>query len=900
MVIIVVVILLVVLLSCCCCGFMGYNFVSGGLPSPDELQQRQFHFQTTTIYDRYNQPVFELNDPNYGRRTYVKLADISPYLLQATVATEDRNFYEHPGVDPIAILRAIYYNVTEGSVVSGASTITQQVARNVFMTPEERQEQSLSRKVREAILAVRLANQYSRDEILEVYVNQIYYGNLAYGIEGATQTYFGKEPFAGKPLPPGMMHVSETSRELTLGQAAMLAGLPQSPAYYDPYSHPERVKKRQEVVLELMVKAGYITQAQADEAAVEPVFEELVKPSANYIYPHFINFVLAELEANPPPNYSNIYEAGLKIQTSFDPELQKIAEEVVAQHVNELADKNVTNGALVAIQPSTGQILALVGSKDFYDDNIAGQINMAVAPRQPGSSIKPFVYLRAFEKGWSPSTIIVDEPVAYPDGQGGFYEPTNYDQKFHGPVFTRIALANSYNVPAVKMLEFVGVNDFKEAMTLRFGVTTLTQDYYGLALSLGAAEIPLVEMTGAYQAIADHGTRIKPYAIVKILDDANNDITPPRPVPISAIRAEYAYLITHVLADNEARAVAFGRNSALALSRPAAAKTGTTNNFRDNLVLGFTPDLVTGVWVGNADNSPMYGTTGLSGAGPIWHDFMERAHANLPPRDFDRPAGIIEREICADPTVPPGGDCPTKKMEVFVTDEVAANPYPTPMAVAPTPLPVDTPPAAATVIFVTLTPSPQAPEPTPTELAPTPDIFPTPIAEVTPDSDKPLICDFINQNEFTELWYTYQKQLGCPLDDDIVIIPTIAEEAFQGGTTFWRSDTDEVYIIGDRRKNSTKRLGSGQWTTAGDWRWDGSDSDGVGMSPPSGLVEPKRGFGWLWRTHLGGADGPLGWALDREYGFDNVGRAQRFERGVIFKGSSKVYVLLDNGQFFAQ
>jgi hypothetical protein len=415
---------------------------------------------------------------------------------------------------------------------------------------------------------------------------------------------------------------------------------------------------------------------------------------------------------------------------------------------------------------------------------------------------------------------------------------------------------------------------------------------------------------------------------------------------VSALRAEYAYLLTHMLADNDARTPSFGPNSALVLSRPAAAKTGTTNDFRDNLVFGFTPDLITGVWVGNADYSPMYGTTGLSGAGPIWHDFMERAHEGKPIRDFDRPSGIIEREICADPKLPPGGDCPEKRIELFVSDEVAANPLPTAIAFTPTPLP-PTPTDIPTTPTSTIEPTPTnipiaapatvTPSPTPTEpsddpigggpIDPSPNqpggddpigggpINPSPYEPGEDDpigpgpspyepKDDPIggnpACNSYPSGEFVNLWYSYQNKLGCPLSGGVTV-PTIAEEAFQGGTTFWRSDTDEVYIIYDRLKSNGNQVSTGQWDTAGNWRWDGSNPDGVGMSPPHGLVEPKRGFGWLWRTHLGGADGPLGWALDREYGFDNIGRAQNFERGLMFKGSSgRVYMLLYDGQFYAQ
>ena len=631
---------------------LGYAYLAQQLPSPEELKARQYKFRTTSIYDRNGNLLWEINDPNFGRRTDVPLYDISPDLRKATIATEDRNFYLNVGVDPIAVARAIYYNVTEGSIVSGASTITQQLARNVLLPPDERAEQSLKRKVKEAVLAVELNRQYSKNEILETYLNQIYYGNRAYGIEAASETYFGKH-----------------ARDLTLAEAAMLAGLPQSPAVYDPYTNPDGAKARQRVVLDLMVEAGDITPAEADTAFAEEL--NFRDRNLSMAAPHFVTYVRQELERFYPADL--IYQAGLRVETTLDQRLQSIAEEEVANQIDALAGKNVTNGALVALDPKTGQILAMVGSKDFRDESISGQVNMAITPRQPGSSIKPIVYLAAFEKGWTPATLIMDVPVEYPDGAGGVYKPTNYDLKFHGPVTVRTALANSYNIPAVKALQFVGIDSMKD-MARRLGITTLTRDDYGLALALGAGEVPLLQMAGAYQAIDNQGIAIKPYAIARVLDAQGRDITPPHAEPRRAIRADHAYLMTNILADNQARTPTFGPNSALVLSRPAAAKTGTTNDFRDNWVLGYTPDIVAGVWVGNADNSPMVGTTGLSGAGPIWHNFMERAHEGLPVRDFVRPENIVEIEVCADSGTIPSEACPKRRTEIFAADQPPLGP----------------------------------------------------------------------------------------------------------------------------------------------------------------------------------------------------------------------------------
>lgn len=635
-------------------GVIAYFWIASQLPSAEELQSRRFQFATTQILDREGNLLWEVIDPTGGRRTRVRLDEISPDLINATVATEDRFFYSNVGVDPIAIVRAVYYNVTEGQIVSGGSTITQQLARNVLLTPEERTEQSLSRKVKEAVLAVEINRRYRKDQILEIYLNQIYYGNLAYGIEAAAQTYFGK-----------------SARELTLPEAAMLAGLPQSPAAHDPYVNPQGAKARQAVVLDLMVEAQYITAAQAEAAkAANLEFREL---SAIFAAPHFVNYVRQQLESIVPPDL--IYqEPGLRVKTTLNPRLQAIAEEEVRKQVDALAGRHVTNGALVAIDVSTGQILAMVGSKDFKDETIDGQVNIATSLRQPGSSIKPLTYLAAFELlNWTPSTLIMDVPVEYSDGAGGVYRPKNYDDKFHGPVSVRVALANSYNIPAVKTLERIGVDALKE-MAARLGITTLTRNDYGLALTLGSGEVPLIELTNAYQAIANGGILVPPTSILEITDGFGRPIQPPQVQPRRVLREEHAYLMTHILSDNEARTPTFGPNSALRLSRPAAAKTGTTNDYRDNWTIGYTPDIVAGVWVGNTDNTPMNNVSGLAGAGPIWHNFMERAHEGLPIRDFTRPPGIIELEVCADSGTLPSLACPERRKEIFFKDQPPLGP----------------------------------------------------------------------------------------------------------------------------------------------------------------------------------------------------------------------------------
>ena len=634
-------------------GLIVYLAIAAQLPPANELRSRSPHFATTQILDREGNVLWEIIDPTGGRRTTVPLAQISPHLINATLATEDRYFYANVGVDPIAIGRAFYYNVTEGEIVSGASTITQQLARSVLLSPEERFEQSFWRKVKEAVLAVEINRRYTKDQILEIYLNQIYYGNFAYGIEAAAQTYFGK-----------------SAKDLTLPEAAMLAGLPQAAPLHDPYTNPADAKARQATVLDLMAEAQYITPAEAEAAKqVELNFRD---PAFPFKAPHFATYVRQELEQMVGPDY--IYQVGLKVQTTLDPRLQAIAEEEVRKQVDTLAGRHVSSGALVALDPQTGQILAMVGSKDFTSEDIAGQVNMAISPRQPGSAIKPVTYLTTFEKlNWTPATLIMDVPVEYPDGKGGLYRPKNYDDKFHGPVLLRAALANSYNIPAVKALEAVGLDSFKE-MAARLGISTLTRNDYGLALTLGGGEVSLLELTGAYQAIANGGLRMPPTSILQITDTTGRVIEPNRLQPRQVLRPEHAYLMTNILADNEARTPAFGPNSPMRLSRPAAVKTGTTNDYRDNWTMGYTPDLVAGVWVGNADYTPMVNISGVDGAGPIWHNFMERAHEGKPVRDFTRPPTIVEFEICADSGALPSQACPTRRKEIFAQDQPPLGP----------------------------------------------------------------------------------------------------------------------------------------------------------------------------------------------------------------------------------
>ncbi len=661
-----------------------YYSIARTLPSVEDLQTRASQFETTRILDRNGNPLYEILDPNAGRRTYVPLSQISPVLVAATIATEDQDFYSHPGFDPAAIIRALWQNYQTGGQGGGASTITQQLARALLLSPEERAQRTYSRKAREIILAAEITRRYSKDDILELYLNEIYYGNLAYGIEAASETYFGK-----------------TANQLTLAEASFLAGLPQSPSTYDVYTDRDMTLERQQQVLVLMYglskQRGCIKVSNSevpvcvDELAAANAANEMKaytfnSPTINTRYPHWVNYVREQLEAQY--GAQTIYRSGFVVYTTLDPTLQDQAQALVTDQVAQLTDKNAHDGALVSIRPATGEILAMVGSPDFYNEAISGQVNMANSPtRQPGSSIKPINYVAAFEKGWTPATLIWDVPSEFPPSGDPNdtrepYRPVNYDGRFHGAVTVRTALSNSLNVPAVKTLNFVHVyddpatpqKDGMVAMAERLGITSLTRPDYGLSLTLGGGDVSLLEMTSAYSVFANYGKRIPPVSILKIVDYKGNVVYQYQPpAGEQVIRAEHAFLISSILSDNEARSWMFGRNSLLNLPFQVAAKTGTTNDFRDNWTLGYTPDLVTGVWVGNADYTPMVNTTGLTGAAPIWSSFMTFAVpyvTNNAPTPFSIPPGIVEKVICVTSGTEPSNACRGgERSEFFVSDQ---------------------------------------------------------------------------------------------------------------------------------------------------------------------------------------------------------------------------------------
>ncbi len=640
-----------------------YALYASELPSTDKLATVNTE-QSTKIYDRNGALLYEIVDPNLGRHTLIPHEKIPTVLKQATLATEDPTFYTNPGVDWYAWARAIYYLVRYQRPVSGASTITQQLIKTALLSPE----QTVERKIKEAILALEVTRRYSKDEILAFYLNTINYGNRSYGIQAASQSYFAKD-------------VSQ----LNLAEASLLSGLPQLPAVYDPCINPDRALERQHIVLGLMLEQGFINAQQVTAASNEMTArlaseEFIARCRAGIDYaraPHFVEFVRQELEARYGPEFDR---AGLQVYTTLDPAIQTMVEEEARKQIEAIRNKNVKSAAAVVVNPRNGEIYAMLGSVDFKNADIDGQVNVATRLRQPGSSIKPLTYLAAFEKGWTPATPIYDLVTEFPNGGQPPYIPKNYDDKEHGLVTVRSALANSYNIPAVKTLYFVGVPEMM-GVAQRFGITSFTDpSRYGLALTLGGGEVKLVELTGAYAAIANGGQRAPLTAFTKIVDGTGRtiyDTTRSDAVPQQVTDARYAYLLTSILSDNAARTPAFGANSPLKVSRPAFVKTGTTNDYKDNWTLGGTNELVIGVWVGNPRNEAMQNVSGITGAAPIWHKVFERVYAehdefkNIAPHDFAVPQGLVRAETCVESGLIPTETCPPdrRRSEIFLNNQ---------------------------------------------------------------------------------------------------------------------------------------------------------------------------------------------------------------------------------------
>ena len=592
----------------------------GNLAAVVERYLREFQpgptprlFQTTILTDRNGVLLAQL-DGQDGQRTWVSVDKISQFLIDATVATEDSTFYTNFGVDAMRLAGAALQNSQEGGVVSGASTITMQLARNLFMVPDKRFEQSMDRKLVEIQLAQDLTLLFTKNELMEIYLNLINYGHRAYGIEAAARTYFAKP-----------------AADLTLAEATLLSGIPQQPASLDPLANFEAARGRQRIVLDLMVRHGYLLQDEADAAFAEPL---TLNPQPDQITPvlapHFVQYVDEVLSAQL--DLDTIRGAGLTITTTLDLDMQNLGQEIVAQKVAAVRERyNMTNAALVALKPGTDEILVMVGSANFDDESIDGQVNVTNRRRQPGSAIKPVLYAIALDDTLiSPATVIWDTPVTYETAPGVGYSPRNYDGKYHGPVTVRSALANSYNVPAVKLLDGVTV-DRMVARGQEMGLASLNRPgaFYGLSLTLGGGEVTLLELASAFHMLNNQGRFVPPLAVLTVLDSAGDPAPlPPAALPQQVVSEETAFLVTDILSDVKARQPAFGVNNPLVLSRPAAAKTGTTTDYRDNWTVGYTRYLVAGVWAGNNRGQPLRNSSGVTGAAPIWHEFMEAVLAD--------------------------------------------------------------------------------------------------------------------------------------------------------------------------------------------------------------------------------------------------------------------------------
>lgn len=648
-------ILLVAVLGIILLPLAAFSVVWFTLPSVGDLHQRA-QAPSTRILDRHGLLLYEIIDPRTGHHTPLPLDQIPLRLRQATIAVEDANFYTNPGVDIVGIIRALWINVQGGEVIAGGSTITQQLARLLLLDPDERNQRTLLRKVRESLLAWQIAQRYNKDEVLQLYLNETYYGNLAYGIEAAAHTYFGK-----------------SAAELDPAECALLAGLPQSPAIYDPFSDPDAAKRRQGVVLNLMVKQGYLSET--DASAVRQARLSYAPTPFQIRAPHFVTYVRHWLEEQYGTEM--VTRGGLIVTTTLDLALNESAQEIIRARLDQLqhpddnsTGHNTNDSALVALDPHSGAIVAMVGSPDFFNPQISGAVNAAITLRQPGSAIKPVTYAAAFSHitGFTAASPIMDVRTAFPTKEELPYVPSNYDGIHHGPISVRSALATSNNVAAVSVLQKVGLDRMLN-LANDLGIHSFQSvDHYGLALTLGGGEVRLLELTAGYAAFANYGVAVLPYSVTRVVDASgkvlynHNDNENPRQV----LDPRIAWLVTDILADNAARSEAFGLNSVLRLDRPAAVKTGTTTDWRDNWTMGYTPDLVTGVWTGNADSEPMVRISGVTGAGPIWHDFMMVAERGQPAKSFTQPPGLKQVTVCALSGLLPSPDCSHTRSEWFL------------------------------------------------------------------------------------------------------------------------------------------------------------------------------------------------------------------------------------------
>ncbi len=590
-----------------------FIYYAKDLPRPEKFTEKQFT-QSTKIYDRTGEVLLY---KIYGeeKRTLIPLSAVPEHLKQAIIVAEDKNFYKHPGIDFKGTMRAIMVDLKLRKPKQGGSTITQQLIRSTFLTRKK----TIERKIREIILTIELERRYSKDQILEWYVNQVPFGSNAYGVEAATQTYFKK-----------------SVSEISLPEAAILASLIQAPSYLSPYGkHKEKLISHKNNILNRMAKQRYISKEQAEELKQQEIIfaPNLVEIKA----PHFTLYVKQYLETKYGENF--LKEKGLKVWTSLDWELQQIAKEAVEKGSETNIKYKAYNASLVAIQPKTGEILAMVGSKDYFGESFPKgctngknclfepKVNVAIygIGRQPGSAFKPFAYVTAFKKGYNDKTIVVDEETNFGVWGNKEYTPKNYDGLFRGPISLRSALAQSINVASVKVLLYLAGLEDSAQTAKNLGITTLSPPY-GPSIVLGGWEVKLLDITSAYGVFAAQGLKVPPVSILKITDNQGNIIEENKKTPKRVLGIKETQLLNDILSDNEARAPMFGFNSSLHIKGyKVAAKTGTTQEYKDAWAVGYTPSLVCGVWAGNNNNYPMKKKPSVMIAGPIWKEFMSKA-----------------------------------------------------------------------------------------------------------------------------------------------------------------------------------------------------------------------------------------------------------------------------------
>ncbi|MBU2577833.1 PBP1A family penicillin-binding protein [Patescibacteria group bacterium] len=611
------------------------------LPSPEKLAKRDQNL-TTKIYDRNGKLLYKIYREK--NRTPVSLEKLPTHLIQATIAIEDKDFYHHQGLSLRGIVRATCKNIFNGGK-TGGSTITQQLIKNALLSPEKTWE----RKIKEAVLALLVEKKYSKDQILEMYFNEVGYGGSAYGIEEASQKYFGKH-----------------GSELNLAEAALLAGLPVSPTQFSPLGHnPHLAKERQALVLRRMVEDGYITEKQREETLKQEI---IIAPQVTEIYaPHFVMYVKDFLVQKYGEKM--VEQGGLEVKTSLDLEIQEKVQKIVAEEIKNLQRLHITNGAALVTNPKTGEILAMVGSKNYFDKDIDGNYNVTTALRQPGSSIKPINYSIALENGFTPATLIDDTPITYKVPGQPPYSPNNYDNRFHGKVTLRTALGSSYNVPAVKILASFGVKRMVERGK-EMGISTWEDSSrFGLSLTLGGGEVKMTDMAIAYAVFANNGIKIDINPVLEIKNSEGKIIEKNYQGKESPVLSpSITFLINDILSDNLARTPAFGPNSVLNIpGKKVAVKTGTTQNMRDNWTIGYTPSVLTAVWVGNNDNSSMsYVASGITGASPIWRKIMDVLLKDKPKEAFIKPEEIKEVTICQLTGTLFCEGCPSPRKEYFI------------------------------------------------------------------------------------------------------------------------------------------------------------------------------------------------------------------------------------------